>query len=124
MDMQLLRYLFGACIEAARILGTDTEFAKELTEKRARLAPTQIGSDGRVMEWLEEYKEVDPQHRHISHLWGLYPGHEITPAARRIWPLLRARRSMCAAMAAQAGASHTRWLFGRGSAMATAPTNY
>ena len=79
MDMQLLRYLFGACIEASRILGTDTEFAKELTEKRAQLAPTRIGSDGRVMEWLEEYKEVDPQHRHISHLWGLYPGHEITP---------------------------------------------
>lgn len=79
MDMQLLRYLFGACIEAARILGTDAELAKELTEKRARLAPTRIGSDGRVMEWLEEYKEADPQHRHISHLWGLYPGHEITP---------------------------------------------
>ncbi len=79
MDMQLLRYLFGACIEAARILGTDTEFAKELTEKRAQLAPTRIGSDSRVMEWLEEYKEADPQHRHISHLWGLYPGHEITP---------------------------------------------
>ena len=79
MEMQLLRYLFGACIEAARILGTDTEFAKELTEKRAQLAPTRIGSDGRVMEWLEEYKEADPQHRHISHLWGLYPGHEITP---------------------------------------------
>jgi alpha-L-fucosidase 2 len=81
MDMQLLRYLFDACIEAAGLLGTDAEFAKELTAKRLRLAPTQIGSDGRVMEWLTEYKEVDPQHRHISHLWGLYPGHEITPAA-------------------------------------------
>lgn len=79
MDMQLLRYLFGACVEAARILGTDAEFAKELTEKRAQLAPTQIGSDGRIMEWLEEYREADPQHRHISHLWGLYPGQEITP---------------------------------------------
>lgn len=81
MDMQLLRYLFDACIEAARLLGTDAEFAKELAEKRQRLAPTRIGSDGRVMEWLEEYQEADPQHRHISHLWGLYPGHEITPKA-------------------------------------------
>ncbi|MGA9773358.1 MAG: glycoside hydrolase family 95 protein [Blastocatellia bacterium] len=80
MDMQLLRYLFDACIEASRLLGTDAEFAKELAEKRALLAPTRAGSDGRIMEWLEEYKEVDPQHRHISHLWGLYPGHEITPA--------------------------------------------
>jgi alpha-L-fucosidase 2 len=81
MDMQLLRYLFDACIEAAHILRTDSEFAKNLMEKRVRLAPTQIGSDGRVMEWLAQYKEVDPQHRHISHLWGLYPGHEITPGA-------------------------------------------
>ncbi|EDY80583.1 hypothetical protein VDG1235_197 [Verrucomicrobiia bacterium DG1235] len=79
IDQQLLRYLFGACIEAAEILGQDPEFAAELAEKSARLAPTQIGSDGRVMEWLEEYEEVDPHHRHISHLWGLYPGNEIHP---------------------------------------------
>lgn len=79
MDMQLLRYLFGACIESARILGIDEPFARELASKRARLAPTRIGSNGRVMEWLEEYKEADPQHRHISHLWGLYPGFEINP---------------------------------------------
>ena len=79
VDMQLLRYLFGACIEASRILGVDEEFRKELAEKRQRLVPTQIGSDGRVMEWLEEYEEVEPTHRHISHLWGLYPGSEITP---------------------------------------------
>jgi alpha-L-fucosidase 2 len=81
MDMQLLRYLFNACIEAAHILRIDSDFAGNLTEKRLRLAPTRIGSDGRVMEWLTEYKEPDPQHRHISHLWGLYPGHEITPTA-------------------------------------------
>jgi alpha-L-fucosidase 2 len=80
MDMQLLRYLFGACIKSARLLNRDAEFAKELAEKRARLAPTRIGADGRVLEWLEEYKEPDPQHRHISHLWGLYPGDEITLA--------------------------------------------
>jgi alpha-L-fucosidase 2 len=49
-----------------------------LTEKRARLAPTRISSDGRIMEWLEEYKEPEPQHRHVSHLWGLYPGNEIS----------------------------------------------
>jgi alpha-L-fucosidase 2 len=49
-------------------------------DKRARLAPTRVGSDGRVMEWLEEYAEVDPHHRHTAHLWGLYPGNEINPA--------------------------------------------
>ncbi|HEY4414628.1 MAG TPA: glycoside hydrolase family 95 protein [Verrucomicrobiae bacterium] len=77
---QMLRYLFGACIEASKILGTDKTFRDELVAKKARLSPTPIGSDGRVMEWPEEYKEVEPHHRHISHLWGLYPGDEITPA--------------------------------------------
>jgi alpha-L-fucosidase 2 len=79
-DMQLLRYLFAATAEAARTLGVDAEFQKELAEKRARLAPTRVARDGRVMEWLEEYGEPEPTHRHVSHLWGLYPGDEITPA--------------------------------------------
>ncbi len=78
-DMQVLRYLFGACIDASRILGVDPAFRHELIAKRARLAPTRIGPDGRVMEWLEPYREVDPHHRHVSHLWGLYPGDEIGP---------------------------------------------
>jgi alpha-L-fucosidase 2 len=76
---QQVRYLFTACIESSEILGIDDEFRKELMAKRARLAPTQIGSDGRIMEWLAEYKESDPHHRHVSHLWGLYPGNEISP---------------------------------------------
>ncbi len=81
MDNQLLRFLFGACIESSEILGTDKSFADELNAKRDRLPPTQIGSDGRVMEWLQEYPEQDPHHRHTSHLWGLYPGNEISLAA-------------------------------------------
>jgi alpha-L-fucosidase 2 len=79
VDNQLLRYLFSATIEASEILKTDLEFREELTAKRARLAPTRAGSDGRVMEWLEEYAEVEKTHRHVSHLWGLYPASEITP---------------------------------------------
>ena len=75
---QMLRYLFGACIEASKTLGVDEDFRNELTAKRARLTPTQIGSDGRVMEWHEEYAESEIHHRHVSHLWGLYPGNEIT----------------------------------------------
>jgi alpha-L-fucosidase 2 len=76
---QMLRYLFGACIEASETLGVEPAFRSELAEKRRRLAPTQIGSDGRIMEWLEEYGEQEPHHRHVSHLWGLYPGNEISP---------------------------------------------
>ncbi|GIU77262.1 MAG: alpha/beta hydrolase [Bryobacteraceae bacterium] len=78
-DMQLLRSLFTAVIEASRILDTGGELRRELEEKRARLAPSRAGSDGRLMEWLEEYREAEPQHRHVSHLWGLHPGEEITP---------------------------------------------
>jgi alpha-L-fucosidase 2 len=79
MMQQLVRYLFGACVESSEILGVDQDFRNELITKRARLSPTQIGPDGRIMEWLEPYKEPEPHHRHISHLWGLYPGDEISP---------------------------------------------
>lgn len=78
MSQQLTRYLFTACIKSSKLLGTDESFRNELIQKRSRLAPTQSGSDGRIMEWLEEYKEPEPQHRHVSHLWGLYPGDEIS----------------------------------------------
>jgi alpha-L-fucosidase 2 len=76
---QITRYLFTACIEASAILGIDAEFRNELIIKRAQLAPTQIGPDGRILEWMESYKEAEPHHRHVSHLWGLYPGNEIAP---------------------------------------------
>jgi alpha-L-fucosidase 2 len=76
---QMVRYLFGACIDASKILNTDADFRAELTAQRARLAPTQIGSNGCVMEWPEEYREAEPHHRHISHLWALYPGDEVAP---------------------------------------------
>jgi alpha-L-fucosidase 2 len=78
-DLQVLRYLFGATIAAAEILGVDPELREQWQQARERLAPTRVGPDGRVLEWLEPYEEPDPEHRHISHLWGLYPGHEITP---------------------------------------------
>ncbi len=76
-DNQILRALFEATRTAAAVLGVDAELRAELAEKGGRLPPTRVGRDGRVMEWLEEYREVDPHHRHISHLWGLYPGAEI-----------------------------------------------
>lgn len=79
IDMQLLRSLFTATAEAARLLGVDSGFRRELLGKRARLAPNRVGRDGRLLEWLEEYEEPEPTHRHVSHLWGLFPGSEITP---------------------------------------------
>ncbi|TAN37807.1 MAG: glycoside hydrolase family 95 protein [Verrucomicrobia bacterium] len=78
IDMQQLRELFGNTARAAETLGVDADFSRELTEKRARLAPNQIGPDGRLQEWLEPYTEPEPHHRHVSPLYGLYPAHEIT----------------------------------------------
>ena len=80
MDNQILRELFTNTIEAASILGVDKTFSDTLTEMRGRLMPTTIGEDGRIMEWLEPYEEAEPTHRHVSHLYGLYPANEISVA--------------------------------------------
>jgi alpha-L-fucosidase 2 len=81
MDSQILRDLFSNCIAAAEILGADAELRKQLSDARARLAPNQIGSHGQLQEWLEDWdaKAPEQQHRHISHLYGLFPSAQITP---------------------------------------------
>jgi len=89
---QLVRYLFTATIESSRILGKDPDFRDELVTTRSKLAPTQIGSDGRIMEWLQEYREPEPHHRHVSHLWGLFPGDEISDDTPEL--SVAARRSL------------------------------
>ncbi len=76
-DMQILRALFSHTAQAIRLTGGDEALAKRLEETRARLAPTRVGSDGRILEWIREFKENEPRHRHVSHLWGLHPGDEI-----------------------------------------------
>jgi alpha-L-fucosidase 2 len=81
MDQQIVRELFGNTIRASEILGVDSEFRATLARARARLAPHQIGPDGRLQEWLEPYEEVEPTHRHVSHLYGLHPGNQISPSA-------------------------------------------
>jgi len=78
IDMQTLRELFGNTARAAEILKVDAGLRRELTAKRARLAPNQISPDGRLQEWLEPCPEPEPTHRHTSHLYGLFPGYEIT----------------------------------------------
>ncbi len=79
MDNQIIRELFGNTIMAARLLEIDTSFSRKLEAASARLSPTKIGKHGQLMEWLEDYEEVEPQHRHVSHLYGLHPGNQITP---------------------------------------------
>jgi alpha-L-fucosidase 2 len=81
MDMQILRDLFTACIEAGKVLKTDEAFGQKLAEIRARLAPMQIGKKGNLQEWIEDWGDIEKQHRHISHLYGLYPSAQISPRA-------------------------------------------
>lgn len=79
-DNQVVRELFTHVVTASQVLGKDVGLRKELQAKLLRLAPIgQVGSDGRLMEWLKEYKEADKHHRHLSHLYGLFPGDLITP---------------------------------------------
>lgn len=80
MDEELIRFLFGAVIDASQTLQVDADFRQELQAKRARLAPIQIGPDGRIQEYLKPYREVEVHHRHVSHLWALFPGNQISPA--------------------------------------------
>jgi alpha-L-fucosidase 2 len=80
IDNQITRELFNNVITASELLDIDSEFREVLREKLSKLPPSgQVASDGRLMEWLEEYREADPKHRHISHLYGLYPASLITP---------------------------------------------
>jgi alpha-L-fucosidase 2 len=80
MDAQILRDLFGECIEAAGLLGQDQEFARKLAAARERLVPNQIGAQGQLQEWIEDWDAQAPeqQHRHVSHLYGFHPSNQIT----------------------------------------------
>jgi alpha-L-fucosidase 2 len=84
MDLQLVSELFERCQRAASILGVDADFARRLKEAGTRLPPLQIGARGQLQEWIEDYAEAEPAHRHVSHLYALYPGQGIdihrTPA--------------------------------------------
>jgi alpha-L-fucosidase 2 len=93
MDHQLIRDLFAHTIAASAILGVDSAWSDTLRTLRARIAPDQIGRLGQLQEWLEDRDDPDDHHRHVSHLWGLHPGNEIT---RRGTPDLfaAARRSL------------------------------
>ena len=79
MDNQMMADLFGNTIEAAALMGEkDGEFVKKLGEIKGRLAPMKIGSWGQLQEWFEDWDDPKDNHRHVSHLWGMYPGRQIT----------------------------------------------
>jgi alpha-L-fucosidase 2 len=85
MDNQLIRALMDDTIAAAKILGRDREFAAKLAEVRDRLPPNQIGKYGQLQEWIDDIDKPNNNHRHMSPLWALYPGADISPADPKIW---------------------------------------
>ncbi|SEN64153.1 alpha-L-fucosidase 2 [Mucilaginibacter gossypiicola] len=78
MDHQIIRDLFKNCIEAAKVLNIDRAFADTLKLKYSQIAPNKIGKYGQLQEWLEDKDDTTDTHRHISHMWGVYPGTDIT----------------------------------------------
>jgi alpha-L-fucosidase 2 len=80
MDRSIVLELYRNCIASAEILGIDQTFRDTLQSQIEKIKPLQIGSDGRLMEWMEEFKEKDPGHRHISHLYALHPSNQISKA--------------------------------------------
>ncbi len=106
MDQQIIHDLFTNCIDAAEILGINDEFITQIKTARQNLAGPKIGSDGRLLEWNEEFEEPEPGHRHISHLFALHPGNQITPTGT---PELAAaaRKSLDYRLAH--GGGHTGW---------------
>ncbi len=105
MDNQIIREVLGNCQKAAHILGMDSEWADSLQVTLERITPDRVASNGTIMEWIEEYQEAEPGHRHMSHLFALHPGTQITPETPELFAA--ARRTLERRMAN--GGGHTGW---------------
>ena len=106
MDTQITRALFNRVIEGSKLLGVDVDFRNRLIAARDRLPPMKIGKHGQLQEWLEDYDEPQPGHRHISHLFALHPDDQVT--LRGTPELARAARASLERRLA-AGSGHTGW---------------
>ncbi len=80
-DLAMIRELFLQTMAASKVLNTDSEFRSEIEKALAKLYPYQIGKKGNLQEWYFDWEDMDPKHRHQSHLFGLYPGHHVTPSS-------------------------------------------
>jgi alpha-L-fucosidase 2 len=81
MDMEIIWDLFTNTIEASRELNKDAAYRDTIIARRAKLFPLHIGKKGNLQEWYKDWEDTDPHHRHVSHLFGLYPGREISPVS-------------------------------------------
>ena len=106
MDRAIIFELFRNCITSAEILGRDEAFRDTLKSKLQQMPPLQIGSDGRLMEWVEEFEEAQPGHRHISHLYALHPSNQIS---KNLTPELFEAAKKTLEYRLSHGGGHTGW---------------
>jgi alpha-L-fucosidase 2 len=106
MDHMIIRDLLQNTIKASIVLDADKSFRNKMEKTLEKLTPVRIGSDGRIMEWSDEFEEAEPGHRHISHLYGLHPGDQIT--SQRNPEFLEAARKTIEYRLANGG-GHTGW---------------
>ena len=85
IDIEIINALFDNCIEASSILGIDSKFSGRLKEVKKRLPPVKVNSKGVIQEWINDYDEPEPGHRHMSHLLGLYPLTQFTPETPELY---------------------------------------
>jgi alpha-L-fucosidase 2 len=85
IDIQILTALFNNFMSAAAVLEEDLDIAIEVYRALERFPPVQIGKDGTIQEWIKDYKETEPGHRHMSHLLGLYPLFQIVPETPELY---------------------------------------
>lgn len=105
IDIEIINALFDNCIEAATVLNTDNEFVSKLQAAKKRLPPVVINSKGVIQEWIEDFDEPEPGHRHMSHLLGLYPLAQFTPETPELFKAAEAtiERRL------SSGGGHTGW---------------
>jgi alpha-L-fucosidase 2 len=106
MDIALIDELFGSCIQASKILGDDHEFAERLETARKRLPPYKIGRNGQLQEWSIDFVEATPGQRHMSHLYPVYPGRQMTPSSM---PKLAQAARKSLEMRLANGGAYTGW---------------
>jgi alpha-L-fucosidase 2 len=105
VDIEIVNALFDQCREASRILGIDREFAARLEAAQKRLPPVRTNRNGAIQEWIADYEEVEPGHRHMSHLLGLYPLDQFTPETPGLFRAARATIERRLSF----GGGHTGW---------------